>query len=140
MKIWLTLLIASTSVACGSNPPVALPDWEMAARVEMETADPTPLPLLCEIPATGTWTLECWQALDEYDIVATGNTVIAQANADALRKTEQGYDALIGAGKLQQQLSQIRQEMLERERREHTMDNWFYRIVIGLGLLAVGVN
>ena len=53
--------------------------------------------------------------------------------------SDAAYDALIEAGKLQSQLAQIRQEMLERERHTHMMDNWFYRILIGLGLVAVAI-
>ena len=126
------LLIGSIAVGCTTSH-VELPDWELAAREPVPVTDPTPLPDLCFVPFES---LECYQALDAYDIVAIGNTDIAQANADALRKTEAGYDALIEAGKLQQQLSQIRQEILEEERKAHMHDKWFYQGIIALGLLA----
>ena len=92
------------------------------------------LPDLCEIPSDGLWPAECWLRLDAYDIVASGNYDQALSTASALRKSDASYDALIEAGKLQSQLAHIRQEMLEQERRAHTMDNWFYRIIIALGL------
>ena len=120
------------------SPPMDLPDWNLAARVAVPVTDPMDLPDLCEIPHNGRWSAECWRMLDMFDIVASTNKVIAQANANALRTSDAAYDSLIEAGKLQQQLSRIRQEMLERERRAHTMDNWFYRITIILGI-GVGV-
>jgi hypothetical protein len=101
--------------------------------------DPIPLPDLCEIPSDGAWPAACWLALDAFDIVATGNTDIATENAAALRKSEGSYDALLGAAKVQQELSQIRRDLLERERRAHTMDNWFYRGLIALGLIGAAL-
>lgn len=94
------------------------------------------LPEICEIPSDGLWPRECWLALDAYDIVATGNTEIAQDLAGALDASDESYDALLGAAKVQQELSQIRQDLLERERQAHTWDNWFYRSIIALGLIG----
>ncbi len=94
------------------------------------------LPDICEIPSDGVWPRECWLALDAFDIVATGNTEVAQDLAGALNKSDESYDALLGAAKVQQELSQIRQDLLERERQAHTWDNWFYRGIIALGLIG----
>ena len=135
MKALMILLTGLSLVGCETNH-VQLPDWELAARVPTPVTDPTPLPDICIPPFES---LECYEALDAYDIVAMGNTEIAQTNADALRKTEAGYDALIEAGKLQQQLSQIRQEILEEERKAHMHDKWFYQGIIVLGLLAAAL-
>ena len=88
------------------------------------------------MPLDGVWPVECWIKLDVFDVVANGNTAIATELAPALQRSDESYDALLGAAKVQQELSQIRQELLERERQAHTMDNWFYRIVIALGLLG----
>jgi hypothetical protein len=92
------------------------------------------------MPSDGVWQTECWLKLDAYDIVSIGNTEIATELVSALEKSDESYDALLGAAKVQQELSQIRQDMLEQERQAHTMDNWFYRIFIALGLLAVGAT
>lgn len=135
MKALMILLTGLYLAGC-TTEPVQLPNWELAARTPVPITDPTPLPDICIPPFES---LECYKALDAFDIVAIGNTEIAQANADALRKTEAGYDALIEAGKLQQQLSQIRQEILEQERRAHMYDKWFYQGIIALGLLAVAL-
>lgn len=95
--------------------------------------------MLCEIPLSGSWPVECWKALDAYDIVANGNYESAQANASALRKSDASYDALIEAGKLQNQLLTIRQEMLEQERKARFIDSIFYRAVIAIGLVGVAL-
>jgi len=129
----MILLLGLTLAGCASEP-VVLPDWEIASRIPSEVADPLPLPRLCEIP----WdAVACWQRLDEYDIIAHGNTDIAVSNTAALRKTEAGYDAVIEAGKMQQQLSQIRQELLEQERKAHFWDNVGHRAFIALGVIAI---
>jgi hypothetical protein len=96
-----------------------------------------PLPDLCEIPESGQWPIECWLGLDAYDIVATGNTEIAQELANALNASDASYDALLSAAKIQQELSQIRQDLLEKERRDHVVDNWWHRgliVLIGIGV------
>jgi hypothetical protein len=123
-------------VGCASNP-VPLPDWDLAERDQTkEAADPLPLPDLCSVP----WQpedVECWSALDEYDIVAVGNTEIAAENAAASRAGDQSYDELLGAAKVQQELSQIRKDLLEQERRGRELDKWWYRgliVLIGVGV------
>lgn len=115
---------------------MVLPDWALAVRTETPVTDPIDLPVLCAIPVSGSWDVECWKLLNAYDVVATANTSIAQENANALRKADASYDYLIEAGKLQSQLAQIRQQLLEQERRAHMMDNWFYRGIIVLGIGA----
>jgi hypothetical protein len=139
MRHWLILLIALTSVSC-ATAPVELPDWDLAERDKTKQAsEPIVLPGLCEIPASGSWPLECWKKLDAHDIAAEANYIIAQENAAALRSSDNSYDELLGSAKVQQELSEIRQEMLERERQAHTMDNWFYRIIIALGLIGAAL-
>ncbi len=138
MKIWTVLLIGLIAVGCARTPPKPLPDWELAERVETEVADPIELPELCELH-DGQWTPACWLIfVDEYEVIAEGNTIIAGANASALRKTEAAYDEIIAAGKLQQQLATIRQELLDDERRQREYDKWYYRAII-VGLIIAGV-
>lgn len=120
------------------TPPTPIPDWNIVERTPVEAANPYPLPPLCSIP----WDIDdidCWRKLDAYDVVAIGNYDIAVANTEALRTTEMAYDVLVEAGKLQNQLSDIRQDLLDQERTAHTMDTWFYRGLITLGIVAVGL-
>ena len=135
---WLLLPTILILAGCASTP-VELPDWTLAERTPTAVTDPLDLPSLCAIPLTGSWNVECWKRLSAYDLAATANTSIAQANANALRKSDASYDSLIEAGKLQSQLAQIRQQLLEQERRAHMMDNWFYRGLITLGLIGIAL-
>ena len=134
------MLTALIAVGCASQPRTPLPDWEAAAREEQEVADPIKLPELCALPSDGRWGARCWVIfVDQYEIIAEGNTEIAFLNASALRKTEAAYDHLIAAGKMQQEIAEIRQELLEEERRGRMMDTWWYRGLIALGVVAVSL-
>lgn len=138
MRTWILSLIGLTLVGCASRPAVELPDWTIAEREPSEIAMPLELPQLCAIP----WpedSLPCWSALDQYDIASGTNVEIAVANIDALRQTEQAYDRLVEAGKLQNELAQIRQDLLDEERRQRELDKWWYRSIIVLGLIGIGV-
>lgn len=130
------MLIVSILAACGNQPTVDPPDWGAVANVEkVAVTDPRALPALCEVP----WPVDsvrCWAALDAFDVIAFGNSEIAQANADALRNTEQANDALIRAGQLQQQLSDFYRELLADERHGRWIDGMMYKSLIGLGVIA----
>ena len=136
----LTALILS---ACAGQASIPQPDWSVAERPdtsEAEEAQPQELPLLCEIPRSGQWSVECWAAFEQYEEIAQTNYDKALLVYAALGKTEAAYDTLINAGKLQQQLTLLREEMLQEERRQRQYDNLFHRTIIALGLLAAGVN
>ena len=127
---------------CASQSPVDIPDWDLTpATVEIQ--QPLRLP---EFPSpastteeTVTFTKEQFASVVQYVIVAGGNKDIATHNDAALEGLSRAYNHLIEAGKMQHQFTQIREEQLARERTAHTMDNWFYRGVIALGLIAVAL-
>jgi hypothetical protein len=118
--------------ACAVDP-IQLPDFEAAARQDIEVTDPAQYPDLCEIPFD---TAECYQRLDVFEDVAIGNQELAQINADIARDSDAAYDHILSAAKQQQEIAQIRQEMLEAERRDHMWDNVWHKVLIvllGLG-------
>lgn len=132
---------------CATNPRAPAPNWSSAAVDPVEITDPELLPALCAMFVIegadgvryGTWTDACWNELAAYEIIAEGNTEIARANADALRKTEAGYNSLIKAGELQQEMTRFYEESLREEKSAHRIDNWMYKILMGLGLIAVAL-
>lgn len=135
----MPLLIVSILVGCANRPTVDAPDWGAVANLEKTPiTDPRALPVLCEIPWRAV-DVHCWAALDAFDVIADGNTKIAQANADALRNTEGANDALIQAGQLQQQLSDFYRDMLADERQGRWIDGMMYKALIGLGVIAVAL-
>lgn len=77
--------------------------------------------------------------LEAYQIIAEGNTEIARENAAALLMMERAYNELLWAGKGQQRLTEIQTELLEAERRAHFWDLWFYRALLGLGIVGVAL-
>jgi hypothetical protein len=93
--------------------------------------------VLCPIPFTET---ECWAALDQYDIIAHGNTDIAKANTAALHDANATIDSLVLAGREQQAFARIREEQLAESRRNHEFDKWWYRGLIAAGVIAVGAS
>lgn len=138
----MTCLVLLSLSGCASQNPVDLPDWDLVPST-VEIQPPLRLP---EIPSPAsstedsvTFTKEQFAALVQYTIVAGGNQDIALENAAALESLSRAYNHLIEAGKLQMQFTQVRDEQLQRERRAHEMDNWFYRGLIALGLIAVSL-
>lgn len=119
--------------ACVTDP-VTLPDFDVAKRADVEVTDPTPLPMLCDVPFE---TALCYQILEAFDDIAYDNTEIAYLNAGIVRDGEAAYDLVLAAGKKQQEVGQIRQEMLEQERQDHFWDNVWHRGLILV--LAVGM-
>lgn len=85
---------------------------------------------------TVTFSLEAFRVLLDIVDIADGNYTIAQENAAAADTQGEAYNQLIEVGKLQRSFTQIREEQLARERRDHFIDNWFHRGLIALGILV----
>ena len=145
MMILILSWTASILVGCAGKANVKPPDWSIADLSESSITLPAELPALCEVVAIegtdgqkyGTWSADCWKYLQAYEITAEGNTSIAQANADALRNTEAGYQAVVNAGKMQQELTNFYAELLKDEKSGRFIDSLLYRVFISLGLIAV---
>lgn len=124
--------------ACASAP-LELPDWDLTpASVDIQR--PLRLP---ELPAVtraseteACYSPEALAALTRYSVVSGGNYAIAEENAQALEDLSAAYNNLVQAGKNQQVFTQIREQQLIQERRDHFIDNWFHRGLIALGILV----
>lgn len=116
--------------------PIQLPDFEVAVRSNESVTDPVALPDLCEIPFT---TAACYQRLDVFEDIAIGNTETAQLNADIARLSDGAYDDILSGAIKQQEIGQIRQQMLEAERRDHFIDNLQHRIALLVLIIAVAL-
>ena len=112
--------------ACASER-LQLPDFEEAKRQDVEVTDPVEYTELCELPWT---TAECFQRLDVFEDEATDNKELAQLNANIARDSDEAYDEILSAAKKQQEIAQIREEMLEMERKDHFIDNMWHRGLI----------
>jgi len=141
MKILLTLLAIGILTGCSSTPP-ELPEWDIPRATE-EAQAPLTLPERPKATVTDVggamFTAQGMQQLKRFVVASEANYDIAQANAEALEAQSKAFNALIDAGTVQREVAQIRQELLETERRDHFIDNWFHRGVIILGLLVVAL-
>jgi len=127
------LLSVSTVNACAAER-LQLPDFEEAARSDEQVTDPVDLPDLCQVPWT---TTKCWGRLDVFEDVSIGNTETAQLNADIARDSDAAYDYILSSAKRQQQIAQIREDMLQAERQAHFVNNLWHRgviVLIGIGI------
>ncbi len=142
MRTWPLFLILGTTLAgCGSTP-ISLPVWDIAEAAEA-AQQPLELPLrpVATLSETGRaeFSRDGMLQLQRYVDASEANFAIARANAQALEAQSRAYNALIDAGKSQRQIAEIRQELLELERRDHFIDVWFHRGVIVLMGVAVAL-
>lgn len=137
----MTCFLVGSLSGCASAP-VEIPEWDLTPAVVEATA-PLSLPELPSPVAVteegATFSPEGFAALLAYATTAGGNFDIALENAAALEAQAAAYNQLIEAGKLQRQFTQIREEQLAIERRDHFIDNWVYRAVIGLALIGAAL-
>ncbi len=135
MKPWLILPTALIiSLAGCAVDPIQLPNFQAAEREDVEVTDPVEYSELCEVPFT---VAECYVRLDVFEDEAIDNKKLAQLNADIARDSDEAYDRILSAAKQQQEVAQIRQEMLEAERKDHFIDNVWHRALIIA--LAIGI-
>jgi hypothetical protein len=138
IHLWLICFLIGSLSGCASSP-VEIPEWDLTP-VESSAQQPLSRP---ELPSpvsstedTVTFSLEAFRVLLDIVDIADGNYTIAQENAAAADTQGEAYNQLIEVGKLQRSFTQIREEQLARERRDHFIDNWFHRGLIALGILV----
>lgn len=123
---------------CASSP-VDIPKWDLVP-VEEQAQHPIRLPELpspvASTDSTVTFTQPDFARLLRYATVSGGNYEIAEANALALESMNEAYNSLIVAGQAQLSFTQVREEQLQQERRDHFIDNWFHRGLIALAILV----
>ncbi len=114
------------------------PDWNIDTSTRTKILNAEPMPLLCAIP----WAqdaVECWNALDKFDIVAERNHDVLNASAGAHRSERAAGDSFIQAGKNQQQITQFYLDELKAEETAHTIDNLFHKSIIALALIGLAL-
>jgi len=136
------LLLAIGLLSGCASTLVELPSWDIPQATEQAQH---PLPVADRPKAasstetTITFDEAGIRALEAGHKTSETNYNIAEANATALEAQSRAYNSLIEAGKMQNEVARIRQELLDTERRDHFFDNWFYRGIIVLGLIAVAL-
>lgn len=139
MLIGLTLGVTG----CATTPPTELPLCEVADVKEDGFVPPLRLPELCALEHNGQHFIlsaECAQRLEAYEEVAEANTVMAQEYSSGMAKSQQSYNALAVAGRTQCEIAQIRQGLLQEEKRGRFWDNVFHRTIIAIvGVAAISL-
>lgn len=123
---------------CASQT-LKLPDCDVKeASVEIQELRRLPAisdPVITETSAT--YTADQFRELTRYVIVAGGNYDAGNNNTEALISQSKAYNELIGCSKFQHKFSEVREQQLEQERKDHFIDNLWHRgliVLIGVGV------
>ena len=138
MKVWLICWIVFALTAC-STTPLQLPTCDIPGP-SPEVQQPLELPRLPQAESstdtTATYSLEEVKQLKRYRIAADTNTKIAKDNALALEARNNEVNELIECSRYSKIWMEVREDMLEQERRDHFIDNLWHRGLIVLGGIA----
>ena len=122
-----------------SSTPLELPTCEIPGPLA-EVQHPLKLPRLPQAASstdtTATYPLEEVKQLKRYRLAADANTKVAKANALALEARNDEVNALIECSRYSKIWMEVREDMLDQERRDHFIDNLWHRGLIALGVIA----
>ena len=139
MRLCVICLITGVLIGCSSTP-LELPTCEIP-QAPAEAQHPLGLPELpveaSSTDSTATFDLAGMMQLKRFRIASETNLTIGKANALALEARNESINALIECTRYQKIWAEIREDMLQQERFNHSMDNYWHRGVILLGALAV---
>ena len=85
-----------------------------------------------------TYSVQGVNELEAYRLTAEANTTIAAAHAEQIEALRKGIEGLVSAGKAQRRIADMRQEILEEERKHWMFERlgyWAGYILIGASLL-----
>ena len=139
-RIWINCCLLTVVLSGCANSPVELPSWDQLDYAEGEVQMPLSLPERPQIASSDdssvTYNIDQFAILVDYMDAAEANESIATDNAEALESMERAYNHLIDAGKMQREVSILRQQLLDEERNAHLIDNMWHRGIIVLGIIA----
>jgi hypothetical protein len=135
----IAIILAGCAAGTGYKLPAPAPIDEPPATATR----PIPLPERPEIAqatidgqAVGYLTRDGLLALTAYGVAADANTDLAELNAIQAEKIAAAYGELAAAYQRQREISAIREDLLNQERRGRFIDGLFYKAMIGLGVVA----
>ena len=126
--------------ACASNR-LEIPDCEVPAA-EVDIQEPVRLPQIADPVIkvdSATYSKEDFAALTRYIVAAGGLYDVSAANYGALVAQSEAYNELRDCSEFQRKFSEVREEQLEQERRDHFIDVWFRNGIIALGLIGAAL-
>ncbi len=127
------VLVSASCATTQSNP------WETVEVDQAPAERPLPLPVF-PVPVSFTaesvtFDLAGAQELEAFRVAALANTEVANEHASQVDSYREAVGHLVDAGKAQRRIADMRQEMLEDERRHHVWTSIGYWVAI-IGLAA----
>lgn len=151
MRLVLLIAFVILTSACETTPPKIEYEFATFSPVEAEPTTPSKLPELsplkcypsdddCQV--AGYDEVEDIDRYERFKILADGNTEVAQANAEALELMLEREEAILAAGKAQEEMTNLYAELLAYEKQERAREKWYYRallvVIAGAGVYASG--
>jgi len=121
---------------CASQPPNPWESIEVPRGTITQPIELGKFPLPAQSDSEGiAYDIQGVNDLEAYRLTAEANTAIAAAHAEQIEALRKGIEGLVEAGKAQRRIADMRQEILEEERRHWMFEKvgyWF--VIIGLGV------
>lgn len=149
MRLILLSLCAVLMIGCETAPPeerdYTFQEMELVGE-DFSATTGQPLPKLEELrcyPSTedckvaGYTDPKAVATLDAFRAIAKENYTIANLNAEAIEALQQRIDELILAGRLEEEISALRQEDFEFEKSMMRRSIWYHRVLL---VLAIGAG
>lgn len=138
MRVFATFLMVGVLIGCSSTP-LELPTCEIPGPMA-EVGHPIAVPgMPTEQSATDTtvtFDLEGLLQLDRVYKAGLANKKIAEENALAIEARNEEVTQLIECARYSKIWMEVREDMLEQERKDHWVDNMWHRGLIALGVIA----
>ena len=139
MKQLVVCLILGGSLTACSSTPLELPSCEVPEAMG-ELAQLQAVPDMPEAASstesTATFDLEGLLQFQRLREASLANKEVGDLNAAALQARNDQVNALIECTKYQNVWMEVREDMLEQERRDHMVDNLWHKGLIALGVAA----
>ena len=135
MRIFALFSIIGVLSVCASQAPNPWESIEVPTGEITQPIDLGKFPLPSQSDPRGIWyDIEGTNSLETYRLKAEGNTAIALAHAEQIEALRKGVDGLVEAGKAQRRIADMKQEMLESERRHNFYTSiGYWAVIIGMG-------
>jgi len=136
-QIGLILILAGCAV-----DQIQLPNLDEAKRSDEQVSYPVEYPILCGIPdgeEFGPWDKSCWQSFGVFEELAVDAFDMAVLNAQIAETSDEAYDVILNSAKQQQRIAIIREDMLQKERKDHFFTEVKYLAVIAVGIIGIAL-
>jgi len=139
MRIFALFSIIGILSGCASQPPNPWESIEVPTDTPAQPIELGKFPLPSQSDSRGIlYDIEGTNALEVYRLKAEGNTAIAAAHAQQIESLNKAVGSLVEAGQAQRRIADMRQEILEEERRHWMFEKvgyWFAIIGIGMAFM-----